>query len=348
MRKYADFQGVFRSYDLPLSAGHPARKGIKHALRELFAPHSTMSLHPQARAFLDAAAAEAGLRWEEMTPAQCRATYEGWKDLYGVGPELSSVENQVVSGSIPIRIYRPSLERPLPAVMYFHGGGWVLGSLETHDTLCRHLARQSGCAFISVDYRLAPEHSSPAAHDDCFAATEYVAQQADALGLDTARLAVCGDSAGGNLAATVALHARDTGAPKLHSQWLLYPTIEPQFDAASYERFSEGYGLTRRDMQWFWDQYAPTAEMRANPLVVPTCAADLSGLPPAHIITAEYDVLRDEGEGYAAKLQAAGVPTALERWEGTLHGFIHFAEAFDDAKRAIADLGRRMKAALHS
>jgi len=307
-----------------------------------------MPLHPQARAFLDAAAQEEDFSWSDVTPTRAREIYADWKDLYGVGPELAGVEDQLIGGSIPVRIYRPALEKPMPAVMYFHGGGWVLGSVETHDTLCRQLAQQSGCVFISVDYRLAPEPPFPAAHDDCFQATVHVAQHAEELGIDAARLAVCGDSAGGNLAATVALHARDLGSPKLHSQWLLYPTIEPQFDADSYLAFREGYGLTRAEMQWFWDQYVPTPELRLHPWAVPTCTSDFFGLPSAHIITAEYDVLRDEGEGYAAKLKAAGVPTVLERWDGTLHGFIHFAEPFDDAKRAIADLGQRMKAELRA
>ena len=304
------------------------------------------SLHPQARQFLDALAASNRPGWEEMSPAQARETFNGLKELFGTGPDLHAIENRTVAGRIPLRVYRPSAEKPLPVIMFFHGGGWVLGNLDTHDTLCRRLAKESGCVLISVDYRLAPEHRFPAALDDCFGATQYVAEHAEGFGVDASALAVCGDSAGGNLAAAVALMARNSGGPQLHSQWLIYPVTEPRFDTGSYRAFAVDHGLTRAAMQWFWDQYAPAAADRANPLAAPARAERLANLPPAHIITAEFDVLRDEGEAYAAALKAAGVKATLRRYEGMIHGFVHFAEPFDDAKRALTDLARALKASL--
>jgi acetyl esterase len=166
--------------------------------------------------------------------------------------------------------------------------------------------------------------------------------------VDANRIAVCGDSAGGNLAAAVALKARDTGGPRLHSQWLIYPVIAADFETPSYRAFGEAHGLTRATMQWFWDQYVPSDAGRSNPLAAPGHAGSFAGLPPAHVITAEFDVLRDEGENYAQLLKAAGVPVTVQRYEGMLHGFMHFAEPFDDGKRAVIELGRAVKAALFS
>jgi acetyl esterase len=305
-----------------------------------------MPLHPQARAFLDVLAAQKGRGWEEMTPAEAREVFNGLTQVFGTGPELVGVENQVIDGRVPVRLFRPANGKALPVVMFFHGGGWVLGNLDTHDTLCRRLAKASGCIVVSVGYRLAPERRFPAALDDCFDAAVYVAEHADSLGIDARRLAVCGDSAGGNLAAAVALRARERGTLRVHSQWLIYPVLEAWFDTESYRAFGEGYGLTRAAMQWFWDCYAPTAADRANPLAAPLLAKSLGGLPPVQVITAEYDVLRDEGEAFAAKLKAAGVPTTLRRHDGMLHGFLHFSEPFDDAKAALAELGAAMKGSL--
>lgn len=305
-----------------------------------------MPLHPQAKAFVEALAAKHGPGWAEMTPAEARKAYDGLKELVGTGPELHQIEDRTLPGMLPVRIYRPSAERPLPAVMYFHGGGWELGNIATHDTLCRRLAQGSGCAVVSVDYRLAPEHRFPAALEDCCAATRYIAEHAAEIGADPSRIAVCGDSAGGNLAACVALKVRDEKGPKLHSQWLIYPVIEANFESGSYKAFATDHGLTRAEMEWFWDQYVPNAEDRTNPYVAPILAKSLVGLPAAHVLTAEYDVLRDEGEAYAAKLKAAGVPVTLQRYDGMLHGFVHFCEPFDDGKRAVAELGHALKEAL--
>lgn len=301
-----------------------------------------MPLHPQARAFLDTLAAKKGPGWEQMPPAQAREVFQGLQELFGAGPELPQVENRTIGGRIPVRLYRPLTGPSLPAVLFFHGGGWVLGNLDTHDALCRRLAKESGCVFVSVDYGLAPEHKFPAALDDCFNSTQYVVDHAEALGVDCARLAVCGDSAGGNLAAAVALKARDSHGPLLHSQWLIYPVIEPRFDTGSYRALGEGYGLTRAAMQWFWDQYAPTSADRSSPLCN-LSRAQLAGLPPAHVITAEFDVLRDEGEAYAARLKMAGVKVTSVCYDSMLHGFLHFAEPFDDARRATRELGHALQ-----
>lgn len=302
-----------------------------------------MPLHPQARSFLDVIAAQNAPGWDEIPPVEGRQIFAGFTDLFGEGPELHHIEDQRIEDRIPIRIYRPSPKEDLPVVLYFHGGGWVLGSIETHDALCRHLAVASESAIISVDYRLAPEHSFPSAFDDCYEATQYVLTNADRLRVNSAKTAVCGDSAGGNLAAAVALKARDFCDIKLDSQWLIYPVIEPQFESDSYQEFAEDHGLTRHIMRWFWDQYASTSKDRKNPYASPGCAKTLEGLPYSHIVTAEYDVLRDEGENYSEKLKAAAVPVELIRYDGALHGFMHFASAFDDGQRAVKELGLAMK-----
>ena len=307
-----------------------------------------MPLPRSGSAFLDAIAAQHAPGWEQMTPAEGRRTFSGFKELFGQGPELPAVENRAIAGQIAIRLYRPTVGSTLPCLMFFHGGGWVLGDLDTHDTLCRRLARESGCVVVAVDYRHPPEHRFPAALDDCFAAVQYVAAHARDFDLDASRLAVCGDSAGGNLAAAVTLRARDEDGPRLHSQWLIYPVIGADFDTVSYRTFGENYGLTRAAMRWFWNQYVPILLDRGNPLATPGNALSLAGLPTAHVITAEYDVLRDEGERYALRLRAAGVRVTARRYDGMIHGFLHMAEPFDDGKRAVTELGQAIRSAMAS
>ena len=302
-----------------------------------------MPLHPQAQAFLKAIANQGAPGWDELPPAESRYIFSGFTDLFGDGPPLHHVENLAIEDRLPIRIYRPSTNGKLPVVLYFHGGGWVLGNIETHDALCRHLAAISEAVIVSVDYRLAPESPFPAAFDDCLEATQYVVKHADRLGVDPARIAVCGDSAGGNLAAAVALKARDQAAFKLDSQWLIYPVIEPNFESVTYHMFAEDHGLTRHIMRWFWDQYVPRPADRQNPYASPCTAETLVGLPYSHVVTAEYDVLRTEGENYAERLKDAQVPIDLIQCEGALLGFMQFAEAFDDGKRAVKELGLAMK-----
>jgi acetyl esterase len=227
--------------------------------------------------------------------------------------------------AVPLRLYRGATTAPgdtLPALVYFHGGGWVIGDLDTHDSLCRHLANAARCIVVAVDYRLAPEHKFPAAVEDCFAATLWVAREAVALGIDRERLAVGGDSAGGNLAAVVSLIARDRGAPKLGYQALLYPAVECGMTHPSHDRFAEGYLLTRPTMKWFYEHYlrgpADVADRRASPLR----AADLSGVAPALVLTAGNDVLCDEGEAYARRLEQNRVPVLRRHFPDQIHGFL--------------------------
>jgi acetyl esterase len=226
------------------------------------------------------------------------------------------------SGRDPDRVYYPSDSTQLPVLVWFHGGGWVLGDLDSTEFNCRRLANDVGCVVVSVDYRLAPETPFPGAIDDCFAATAWVAEFAGELGIDARRIAVGSDSAGGNLAACVAYRARTSGPP-LMFQLLVYPATDAVFDRPSYKQNAKGYLLTRDAIQWFWDCYVPNSADRQPPLAAPLRAADLTGLPPALILTAEFDPLRDEGEAYGAALAAAGVAAETQCYQGMIHDFFN-------------------------
>ena len=251
------------------------------------------------------------------------------------------------SGSIPIRVYVPKGSGPFPITMMFHGGGWVIGDLETVDAQSRQVCNQVGCVVVAVDYRLAPEHRFPAAAEDCYDATVWAHENAAQLDADSTRLAVAGDSAGGNLAAVVAQMARDNDGPPLVFQLLVYPVTNGHvFDTDSYRENSDGYMLTADSMHWFWDHYAEPAD-RSNPYASPLCASDLSNLPPALIQVAEFDPLRDEGLQYAEALRSAGVETQTRCYEGFIHGFFsHFDTvpptrvAMDDACVVLQDVFR--------
>jgi acetyl esterase len=250
--------------------------------------------------------------------------------------------------AVPLRLYRgaeTAHDDTVPALVYFHGGGWVIGDLDTHDSLCRHLANAARCIVVAVDYRLAPEHKFPAAVEDCFAATSWIAREAAALGIDRERLAVGGDSAGGNLAAVVSLIARDRGAPELCCQALLYPTVECGMTHASHDRFAERYLLTRPTMKWFREHYlrgpADVDDWRASPLR----AADLSGVAPALVLTAGNDVLCDEGEAYAGRLQQAGVPVQLRHFPDQIHGFLTMGKIIEAAQPALDNIAAALRAA---
>jgi acetyl esterase len=247
------------------------------------------------------------------------------------------------AGAIRARLYRPVARRRLPALVYFHGGGFVTGSIESHDPLCRTLANASGAAVLSVDYRLAPEHPFPAATDDCLAALRAAAA-GSVPGIDPGRLAVAGDSAGGNLAAVTALRCRDEGGPELRHQTLFYPVIDRRFDTPSYLENAEGYLLSRRMMMWFWDKYGPPS-LADDPRACPIRAEKLAGVAPATVITAEYDPLRDEGEAYAVRLREAGVPTQLRRYDGMIHGFVSF-EKVERGRAALDAAGAVLREAL--
>ncbi|HAV61894.1 MAG TPA: hypothetical protein DCY13_05975, partial [Verrucomicrobiales bacterium] len=248
---------------------------------------------------------------------------------------------------VRLRAYHPAGFRAdhLPGIVYFHGGGWVMGDLETHDTLCRHLANAAGAVVIAVDYRLAPENPFPAAFDDAVAAVRHVAEISKELGIDPGRLAVAGDSAGGNLAAAVCLHAREQGGPAIALQCLLYPVLDAGCDTAAYTAFADGHGLTRDKMRFFWKSYLGTASPE-NPYAVPLAAENLSGLPPALVLTAEYDVLRDEGEQFGKRLVAAGVEVEMIRCEGVIHGFLHYAGAIRRGQSVLREVGQLIAARL--
>jgi acetyl esterase len=239
------------------------------------------------------------------------------------------------AGDIPLRLYYPEAEGVLPATIYFHGGGWVVCNLESHDTTCRRLANAAGCLVVSVDYRLAPEQPFPAAVDDSYAATMWVARNSASLGADAGRIAVAGDSAGGNLATVVALLSRDAGGPKLVFQLLVVPVTEYLPENASYRENGEGYFLTRNFMAWFFSHYLKREEDKRDWRAFPSLAGSLAGLPPALVLTAEYDPLRDEGEAYARQLSAAGVSVQQHRFEGTIHQFFVMSEALPQGRTAM-------------
>ena len=307
-----------------------------------------MSLDPQARALLDQLAALNAPPLNTLSPVEARQAAQALADLNGPGEPVAKVENRAIpgpAGDLPVRLYSPAGSGPFPALVFFHGGGWVIGDLDTQDRACRALANGAGCVVCSVDYRLAPEHKFPAAADDCYAATRWVAATAAALGVHPARIAVGGDSAGGNLAATVALMAKERGGPALCFQLLVYPVTDGACDSASYQENANGYLLTKEMMLWFWDHYVRTDADRRNPRASPLHAQHLAGLPPALVITAEFDPLRDEGEAYAARLRDAGVPVRITRYDGMIHGFFGMASVIDRAKVAVGEAVNALKSA---
>lgn len=299
-------------------------------------------LHPHARALLDLITERGVPPTHTLTPAEARAVYRDRRGFtQPAPPPVASVGELAAEGphgAIPLRLYRPlgtMADQVLPALVYYHGGGWVIGDLDTHDTLCRELANHSGCAVVSVDYRLAPEHRFPAAVDDSIAAARWVHRQAAALRIDPQRIAVGGDSAGGNLAAVVALAARDAGDLPLAWQLLIYPATDQHRSAPSHTTNGEGYLLTRDTMAYFTGHYIPDAaqyaDWRASPLLHP----DLSRLPPALVLTAGYDPLRDEGLAYAQRLSEAGNRATHLSFERQIHGFILMGKVLDEANTAV-------------
>ena len=308
-----------------------------------------MALHPQCKAFLDILASGGGPPLYELPIADARAVPKLMIDFGGPEEAVARVENLTIPGPaqpIPIRVYRPSLASDAPVLMFFHGGGYVICDLDSHDRQCRTLANASGCVVVSVDYRLAPEHKFPAATDDGYAATRYIAEHAVEFGVDASRMAVAGDSAGGNMATVVAMMARDRGAPALRFQLLIYPvTTFGRDDSPSMSQYANDHFLTRELMDWFGDSYL-NPEDRRSAYASPLLADDLRGLPPAMVITAECDPLRDQGEAYARKLEAAGVPVQLKRYEGMIHPFFSLGGIVDGGRAAIADSAAAVRSAL--
>lgn len=247
------------------------------------------------------------------------------------------------AGPVPIRIYKNSLAAGQPGLVFFHGGGFVICGLDSHDSLCRALSKAAGCTIVSVDYRLAPEHKFPAAVDDAYAATLWVAKNAAALGIDEKRIAVGGDSAGANLATVAAILVRDRGGPRLCHQTLIYPVTDLTCATESYNLFARDYFLTKEMMEWFRDHYLPKGHDPADPLASPVHMKNLAGLPPASIVTAEFDPLRDEGEAYAGRLKAAGVATDVMRYDGVFHGFFSMFGVLPQADQALAWTSERLR-----
>jgi len=301
-----------------------------------------MPLHPAAKQMVDQMASVDAPKVWEVEITDLRAGEMTFASIGAGEPvDVEAVADQAIPGphgDIPVRVYAPEPDGvgdPLPVVVYLHGGGWVSMSIRTHDLICRRLARAAGALVVSVEYRLAPEHPYPVPLDDAYAAVAWVAEHAAGLGGDPDRVAVMGDSAGGNLAAAVALRARESGGPALRAQVLVYPALDPSCASASHRENGEGYVLDEPSLRWFWAQYLGRDGNEKDALAAPACADDLHGLPPATIVTAEFDPLRDEGEEYGARLRDAGVPVTVRRFDGMIHGFLGMPAMFDEADAAM-------------
>ena len=310
-----------------------------------------MALDPQVKALLEGMAANPAPRMIDLPVAEARAMYRGIAatlDLQAV--PIGAVEDRKIAGAggeIALRLYTPVAagSGALPVLVYFHGGGWVIGDLETHDALGRTLANEAGCKVVAVDYRLAPEHAFPAAVDDCYAALKWVAANGGSIGVDVTRIAVAGDSAGGNLAAVISQIAKAEKGPRISFQLLIYPVTDTNVDTGSYTDNASGYFLERDGMIWFFDHYLQGAD-RNDPRIAPLKAASLAGLPKAYVVTAGFDPLRDEGRAYADALKAAGVSTVHVNYDGMIHGFFNLQGAFDVAKDAVKVAAKALKEAL--
>ena len=303
-----------------------------------------MSIDPAVAKLLSDAAAADPRGIEQLTVEEARRR-GGSAPVAAVVPfEHVAEARDVDAGGVPARLYRPSAgTRPL--LVYFHGGGWVVGSVAISDSFCRALANRSDAVVLSVEYRLAPEHRYPIAADDAQRATEWAARHASDLGIDASRIAVGGSSAGGNLAAVVALRARERG-PAIRAQLLHVPVTDHDFTTGSYRAFATGHGLTLAAMRWFWGHYLPDERRRDEPDASPLRAKDLAGLPPALLVAAECDPLRDEGRAYADRLRAAGVAVRALEYPGMVHSFMSWASALPAARRAFDEVGAALRALL--
>ena len=299
-------------------------------------------LDPELAAHLEGAEREPV---DALTPEVARADHAARvPELCGPGEPVASVEDLSLGG-VPCRLYRPVDSDALPVVVWLHGGGWVIGSVETYDPVARAVALASGAAVVSVDYRLAPEHRFPAAVDDAEAAVLAIASSASELGLDGSRLAVAGDSAGGNLSAVVARRLRDSGGPPLRLQALIYPVTDASMDTPSYTEVAVNGALSGEEMEWYWRHYLGSGD-GAHPDASPLKAPDLSDLPAAWVLVADHDPLRDEALAYADALRAAGVPVELRRFGGMVHGFLRWRRILDASHVAMAELGAALRTAL--
>jgi acetyl esterase len=307
-----------------------------------------MPLASQVIAYLQNRPEETSI--ENHSPAEVRAAKEAVADAGSPLDLLVATEDRVVpgpAGPLPVRIFRTGADGPKPIVLYFHGGGWVIGSLNTHSRPCRGLARRAGCLVVSVDYRLAPEHPFPAGLEDCWAATVWASENAAEIGGDAHKVAVAGDSAGGNLAAVIALRARDRGTP-LAMQVLVYPNTDFRLDTESCLAYGQGYGLSRGALGTYWDYYVPDPSRRSDPEVSPLRARDLTDVAPAWIMVCEFDPLRDEGVAYAERLRAAGVAVTLRDYDGMIHGIFRLGAVIDQGDEAVGEAAAALRAAFAS
>jgi acetyl esterase len=315
-----------------------------------------MPLDPQVAAFLERLATANLTPIHQLTPTEARATVTS-----GPFPKqnIDRSEDHIVpglNGPVPVRVYYPLSKHAAgpsangtgePGLVFYHGGGWVVCDLEIYDGLCRALANATGCVVISVDYRLAPENKFPKGLEDCYSATEWAFAEAESLGIDPTRIAVGGDSAGANLAAAVCLMAKDRDSFQPAYQLLIYPVVSSDFESKSYKENSTGYFLTRDTMMWFWELYLENPADAQNPYVAPILAENLTGLPDAYVITAEYDPLCTEGKQYADKLQKAGVSVKFHQCDGMHHGFLRHSDIFDRAGEMITDIGSILREVLN-
>lgn len=306
-----------------------------------------MPLHPQVVEIMKKVAALDLPPNTELTPEQARKNSTLSRQVIELEKEpVGSIEDRTVpgpDGEIPVRVYKPESRGPHPLVMLFHGGGWVVGDLDTEDTTCRGLCRRAGAVVVSVDYRLAPETRYPGAVEDCYAVTAWAVEHANELGIDASKIATSGTSAGGNLSGAVAMMARDRGGPRIAHQVLFCPVIDADFDRPSYIANAKDYGLTRDSMIWFWNHYTGDGNDRFEPYASLLRAQDLSGLPDATIIAAEYDPLVDEAVAYADALKASGVKTRCTVYEGMTHGFNNRVGVIDAAKEALDEAAEGIK-----
>jgi acetyl esterase/lipase len=307
-----------------------------------------MPLDPQAQAYLDQMK-QMNIDYGTLTPAYGRQMISGMLAARPAGEPVAHVEDRTIHGpalQIPIRIYTPEGSGPLPVLVYLHTGAWILGGLDLQDPLCRRITNLAGCIVVAVDYRLAPEYPFPAAVEDSFAATQWVVAHATEFGGDPARIAIGGDSAGGNMATVVALMARDQGGPNLVFQLMLFPATDFRLNTPSLEEFAEDYNsVSKGEMIWIIKHYLPNAADITHPLASPLLAPDLSGLPPAFIMTAEYDGLRDDGELYGKRLQEVGVPVRVSRYDGMIHDFLDLFE--DPGNRGVDEIAAVLRAAFN-
>jgi len=306
-----------------------------------------MAVDPQIQTLIDGMSAGPLPHFSELGHEAVREMCESMLLPFEAG-ELEEVKDQQIAVNnteLTVRLYQPKRtqrNQTLPVLVYFHGGGWSIGSLNTHDPICRALCSWGECVVVSVDYRLSPEHPFPTPLEDCYAACQWIYENANTLQADPKRLIVAGDSAGGNLAASVCLLNRERQNFSIVYQLLFYPITNADFNTESYIENAEGYVLRKTDMQWFWDQYIPQTPARTHPLASPL-QAELHNLPPATIITAQYDTLRDEGRLYAEKLKDAGVTVNYQEVPGMIHGFIGFAAICDTGKDVLKDCAEKLE-----